>query len=161
MSTEASWRATFVEGCATEWIPLVEIGSSGMAIGVSRDGIWLVGDSAEGVPVSSHAGALRILPVLEEPPEATIQELAAFVASYQGTVESVPERPLLAAIKTGLTGGSDYWADLAVTWLRFLKPSSEISEILEKLVSQPWASQKTRHAARRILRGAAGSFEKE
>ena len=139
-------------------MPLMDIGTSGLAVGISRHGTWLVGDSSECVPVRSRPGGVRMLPVLEKEPEPTVHQLAAILVECKCLVEGGHEGPLLVAIETALLGGSDYWAGLAVEWLRVLAPSSEILEILEQLVNQPWASQKTRHAARKVLRERQGQL---
>lgn len=66
--------------------------------------------------------------------------------------EGDAELTFQVAIKTGLVGGSDYWARLALGWLEVIAPSEDIVELLAGVADARWASQATRHLARRLWR---------
>src|SRR5688572_2821383 len=145
MTKELSWRITLVEGQATEWYPALEIGTSGVALGVSREGGWLVGDDNECIRVGSTSTGVRLLPLLERDPEPTRAAIEEFVKNCEVSVEGGPDFPVHVAVREALTGRAKYWADLALTWLGVVDPPPEILTSLEKAMSEPWASQRFKH----------------
>ena len=159
ISSDSNWTSVIVNGNPEEWLPVMKFAISGLSIGISKHGAWLVGSSNECVPVDSGT-ATRILPILEMDPGLSKAQLinaimnqAISPASLQGGIEL----PFLIAVQAAIEGNSEYWADLALDWLGTLTPSPEILESLEGLVNARWASQRTRHRAHRILHGRHSS----
>ena len=151
MSKETEWTATFVQGAPEEWLPLVEIGTSGTMIGVSRSGIWLVSDANGCVTVSSERARVLILPLLEREAGPTRQACSRVLASQGIFPEGGVELPFLTAIRTAFSWHSVYWTEHALSWLEVVRSPQDIIACLEELVNASWLSQRARHRARQVL----------
>jgi hypothetical protein len=58
--------------------------------------------------------------------------------------------PVRWAITTALNGQMDYWAALALKWIEYYGNASDLAAPLEALSRSRWASQSTRHRAKRL-----------
>jgi DNA-directed RNA polymerase subunit M/transcription elongation factor TFIIS len=155
MIAEPPWGRTFVDGVEHEWVRLVAFGSSGLSVGVSRAGRWLVGDETAAVLVASGQAGVRVLAILEQPPAVTRQSIAAQLENYGLTVDEGIDLPFVVAITVALSGPATWlesWGGLALSWLDVVPLSSEIRVRLERMVDAKQASQRARHRAAQILR---------
>lgn len=150
MEARSRWQATFLSGEEDEWLPLLKIGSAGSEIGISRNGGWLVGNTQECVRLGSSTG-VEVLCILEQGPNDVMGALTALLREHTLDEEDA-EFPAWVAIETGLSGGSEYWAKLALDWLEIVRPTRKILEMLPAVADARWASQGTRHRARKLLR---------
>ena len=98
------WRTTQFEGTVEEWYPAVNLGTSGLALGVSRGGIWLVGDNSECVRVNSSSAGVRLLPLLEGNAEATKEAIGEAVESCHVPLAESLDLPVHVALKAALAG---------------------------------------------------------
>lgn len=134
----------------TVWTSVFELGVGGGAIGVTEDGIWVV-DSGEGrlLDICAMDGTHHTLVLLEtriSEVKKQLVDLARTEPSYATAIWQFPYREI---VKGGMKQGSDYWADLAISW--YPEMSNEDRQSLQPLLLQvsqaKWASQKTRHVA--------------
>src|SRR5687768_16273379 len=107
MKAERSWQVSTVDGRAEEWLPLVTL--SGVALGVSRGGTWLVGNHDGCIPVSSPSAGVRLLALLEKEPLPTKLEIDELISAHEIPVDRGAELPILVAVMQALRGPMSYW----------------------------------------------------
>jgi len=157
MTAVQFWCVATVNGQTAEWLSLLEVGANGVHLGVSRSGAWLVGDATDCIPVGSTSAGVRLLPLLEMEPGSTHRAITDSLRDHDVSVDGGPNLPILVAIMAALAGRSQYWADLALTWLGVVEPTPDVLAALEAVVNERWASQRLRHGAQKILRRSKAS----
>src|SRR5678815_2335682 len=86
------WSTGALDEERVEWIPLLIVSEDRSALGLSRDGMWVVGTSSTLVLITSPRGAVWVLPVLESQPNPTIFRLTHYVACLLYTSDAADER---------------------------------------------------------------------
>lgn len=133
------------------WFPLVEI-SFDRWIGLSNKGDWITQGFDDKVSIISQDNLVPFLPCLEHDKSMFMSSLSEGLKEYNIERESNEIFPTKNLIVCGLISGSDYWATLAVKWLEDLYIDDELKELLKKLLSSKWASQKLRHKVQKLLK---------
>jgi hypothetical protein len=135
------------------WLPLLQISSSGLWLGLDDDGEWILG-RLNGRVVSSPNGDsspwVTILDMTEEDFRERLT-IAANRFNLPPTVlqEKIPvDNILVMAIKSG----SRHWAECAAVWLRKRSTWDVDVDLIRELSEARWASQRTRQIANQLLR---------
>lgn len=147
------WHLVPLQEDAVSWLPLVPISESGLWLGLSKGGDWMLGRLHNEV-IPSVAGSLPQpwLTILDTKEEEFRGQLAAASARYQLPVAALQDMvPVDDILALALRSGSRHWAECGVRWLTARSPREDHLEILRGLVHAPWASQWTRQSARRIV----------
>ena len=131
VSRPLTWHETVSDRGKISWAPIVEL-STGVALGISREGDWFVGTDEDTVSLTSSRANVRLLVLLEQSrEEASLKFTRANMSDFEGFSRHL--EPIDAAILAGLRSQSEYWAGLALDWLEGSAP------------------QQLRHRARRAL----------
>ncbi|WP_416430424.1 hypothetical protein [Paenarthrobacter nicotinovorans] len=99
-----------------------------------------------------------LLPCLERPYEEVRAELEARereLSMAPGTLLSTV--PLATIPATAVATQMDYWTSLAVPWLASLPASDVDDTVIIAIEEAPWASQASRHGARKLRRSMSGT----
>ncbi|WP_236519520.1 hypothetical protein [Sandaracinus amylolyticus] len=136
---------------AERWEPIIAFGFAGLSLGILDGSQWAVGDADEQVAITTRT-AVRALPVLELDPEESLR----LISERLRQIERVPpiDTVLATLIADAVSHGRSYWTDLGMRWVEALQPTPALVEIAAQVSSSSWASQRARHAARRVIRRA-------
>jgi hypothetical protein len=149
----ARWKPTgllVVDGTPVPWWPLLPLGEGGAQLGVSSTGEWIVGCES-GLRVDSVGGRVSTLPLLESDPAEVLHRLRDAIDQLGLGSDALDDLGLAEVVRTALTSGSLYWAQLSLDWVAFLAIENELRDLLVRAISEPWASQSFRHRAGRML----------
>jgi hypothetical protein len=122
----------------------------GIYLGIDK-GFWAI--LAKGgviCQMEKEADFFRVISLLESPFSETVDLIESFRRLHQVELAF----PFDSLVKTGLNCMSDYWAGLALSWLKEMPPQIKkklLNEITE-VSRAKWASQKTRMVAKRELK---------
>ncbi|GAA2653598.1 hypothetical protein GCM10010425_79380 [Streptomyces spororaveus] len=142
------------EAGAVMWLPLTKISETGIWLGLDRKGVWTLGrldgvveSSAEGLPSSW----VTILDADESSLRAGLASAAErFKLSPDGLESLVPVDDVLAM---AIRSRSSHWAERAVCWMSERAIPGDQLVLLRGLSTADWANQRTRHTARRLVKG--------
>lgn len=135
----------------TGWIRLLHLG----------DGSWLglvagrvaVGDGVGPKREIDPAHGVGLLPLLERPYSVVILELEERETELALAPRALAELLSLDDIpRTAVACRSDYWVDRALDWLESMPPENVDAALLDEIERATWATQRTRHRARRVAR---------
>lgn len=98
------------------------------------------------------ANTVKSLVFLEHSPQKHISNVTARFGQVVGQ-ELIERIQLVDIVRAGLVQGSDYWADLALSWCSQLQCASFVATELKDVQSSKWASQKSRQMAKKLLSG--------
>jgi hypothetical protein len=149
------WSVVSVCGMPIEWAPLLKVGSSEVEIGISRQGMWYIGDADDCLPINSTTVSVRTLPLLELEVSEFKRRVSEMLIKVQIPLDQIDgglELPLRTSVNTALSGLSEYWIALALERLQLLKLFPETAQLLSVLAESTQASQHVRHKAKRLLR---------
>ena len=134
------------------WLPITSIGQ-GRWVGMSEDGYWVVeGKENEVIIISADNSLIFLLQCLERPRAEFVESLNKGLSNNNLSIVIAQNFPFDDLIACGLTFGNDYWAELALEWLKDQSLNKKIKDALTKLIKFKGASQKLRHKAQRILK---------
>jgi hypothetical protein len=132
------------------WLPLVRISGTGLWLGLSPIGEWVVGRLNGDVVVGSSVSQpwLTIL-------DSDVAEFheALFEAAQTKGLDPKPlyvNLPIDDVLVMAMRSGSGHWAKRAVVWMQNRAVSDEQRALAADLANARWADQWTRHKARRI-----------
>ncbi|PQJ16658.1 hypothetical protein [Aureicoccus marinus] len=127
-----------------EWTPIFDIKNTGYFAGVDKEGNWYT-DTAEGLK-SLEEGGVGLLPILEMKRTEFEFYLSKKIKSADlKTDVRLPE--LVHKIIRLSIGGSSYWAELGIEWLKESEIDSDLESQLNYLIENKKHSQNFRHKA--------------
>ena len=118
-------------------------------LALTREGEWAVAAPDRVSLWRTHP--VTLLPCLEE---GFQDRLASDLRNMNIPLEEVLKHlPMHEVVAIACSGGSEYWASRAVRWLEG-QPELSGSDVesLNLVQGAPWASQRTRHRVRRLLK---------
>lgn len=134
------------------WQRILEIGQ-GSWLGMSGQGDLWVGSFDRPTRQVDVMNPVGLLPLLERPYSVVQSEIAEARAS--GNLDPTLMARTLAApilVKTAMRSGSDYWASRALLWASDMDQPDVLLPDVRDVLNAPWASQATRHKARRLIK---------
>ena len=143
------WQTTTVlrHGCY-DWLPLVRAIRDLHMLGITRIGKWIVEASGASYFVEG-AEVFRCWVFMEEGYREFCTRLKMSLQNLSVDVSIANSFPAAEVAGSGLTSGSEHWARCAVSWAEDIADSVLIPK-LEVLAAAEWATQATRHRARRV-----------
>lgn len=147
------WLSSERESERVEWLPLVQISHTGIWIGLDRSGEWVLGRLGEGLASSSGTPPQPWVTMLDAN-EAEFRESLSQAASRFGLpIAAIQDMvPIDDVLAMAIKSESSHWADRAVTWMLVRTVRDEDIDLLRELTNAKWASQRTRHAARHLVK---------
>ena len=155
ISTDRWKNVPTYNSCETEtvlWLPLFHISSENI-LGLTKSGYWTVGSDDSIVVFEPEMPLVSLLPCLEieyihfcEVAKDTFYRLGL----PEELINSFPTSELIGL---ALIEGSEYWVELALNWLEYIKIDDQIREQLQQFAKAKWASQKARQKASKFLKG--------
>jgi hypothetical protein len=144
------WSHGLTESGGVRWLPLVRTSGTGLWLGLSPVGEWVVGRLDGDVVVGSSVTQpwLTIL-------DADVSEFGAAL-SAAARLNGLDLQPLQASLPIhdvlvmAIRSGSGHWAKRAVVWMQGRVLSDEERALAAELATARWVDQWTRHNARRI-----------
>jgi hypothetical protein len=140
------WIAAEIAGTSVRCRRIVSIGDDRW---LCRDesGRWLVLEGTIAIEVA-ESKPIAVLQILERSPSEAASEI------NRANGHEADSRALIApvrwALTTALNGPMDYWAALALKWIEWYGNASDLATPLETVSRSRWASQSTRHRAKRL-----------
>lgn len=131
-----------------KWIPVLSVSSA--TLGMTDVGKWAVKKASTTQEANAKETA-RLLVFLERPLSDLTESVMEKFGRSLGS-EIVKQTPFEDIVRAGLVQGSDYWADLALSWCEELQCGSVMVKELQEVQTAKWASQHTRQKAKRILK---------
>ncbi len=151
-----TWKTSHLrdsQGDIVSWLPIGSLNSRESPIGLSADGYWVV-SAKDNTVVKLLEGQppVFLLPALERPYSEIVELIQTSLETLQLSPQLIEWFPVEEIIILGLTGGLDYWADLALNWLEVFPPNQRIVDALRNTTNAKWASQGVRQRAQRLAR---------
>lgn len=147
-------RGKFIrENEGVVWFPLITINDSGSQMGVSKNSEWVV-EVSEGIHHLDNPQLYTyVMALLEKPLSVVHRHILNLLKGLPMEEEPLIIFPFTSIINAGFEQGSDYWAELAFKWYYELsnKQKIELKATIFKVYNAKWASQKTKHTARKEL----------
>lgn len=141
---------------AVTWLPLVQISTTGIWLGLDRNGVWILGRLDGAVESSAKRLPSSWVTLLELSEESFRQDLQSAAERFELSSENLQKRiPVREVLTMAIRSRSAYWSERAVQWIQQRGASREHLELLQGVSTAEWANQRTRHIARRL----AKSFE--
>lgn len=128
-------------------VHLVEI--SYINVLISDKGCWCFVRDNDLFDVCSEHSLMPILPILEVGCELFKEKIEKSLNAQNISLELVNTFPVSAFISTAIKIESDYWSKLSIDWLKCYRINDDIKSDLQNIINAPWASQQTRHMAKR------------
>ena len=130
-------------------IDLLDIGY-GLKIGLDKSGVWQVWAKNGRFDLKQATDFWRIVTLLERP----YSEIKSIINEFTEQLGSEIRFPYYKVVSAGLTFELDHWASLALSWFSYLEHDEQIMlvNLLDELEHSNWASQKSRHLARRCAK---------
>lgn len=139
------------ESVAVSWIPVVDVSSCGIILGVCADGYWVRGDGATIEVVDGCDAPIAMLPCLEIDSESLLALLRGGLATLDAVTILSDTFPLIEIALCGLESRSERWISLAMNRLdEGLRDTRFESALLALTQNAP--TQRLRHRARALLR---------
>lgn len=135
------------------WFPIITINDIGTQMGISKNAEWVV-EVSEGIHHLDKPQLYVYVMVLLEKSFGVVHEpILKLLKDLSIEEDPFLVFPFINIIKIGFEQGSDYWAELAFQWYDELpeKQKTQLKATLLKINSAKWASQKTRHKAKKEL----------
>jgi hypothetical protein len=110
-------------------------------------GRWLLLDDTTVTEVTEGT-SIAVLRLLERSPAEAASEINR--ANCREPDSRVVIAPVRWALTRAVNGQMDYWAALALNWIEWYGNATELATPLETLSRSHWASQSTRHRAKRL-----------
>jgi hypothetical protein len=151
-----AWKTSHLrdsQGDIVSWLPITSLNSQQSPIGLSADGYWVI-SAKDNTVVELLEGKppVFLLPALERPYSEMVELIKTALEALKLPSQLIEWFPVEEIIILGLTGGLDYWADLALNWLEVLPLNERIVETLKNTTNAKWASQGVRQRAQRLAR---------
>ncbi|MDY6785790.1 MAG: hypothetical protein SW833_25105 [Cyanobacteriota bacterium] len=150
---DLQWEISKIRGTdkLDNWTPIVEDSENEICLGIAKSGYWVSTRGKFIVPLLENNILRDLLPYFKKTRSKTTLLLRKSLEErgFPGGIEQ--SFPIDTLISSGLKFESDYWAGLALNWIEGMTVNEEIQIELQKVVVAKWASQKTRHRARKLL----------
>jgi hypothetical protein len=135
-----------------EWAPIDVMGNPQCAIGVLRDGAWVV-DTADGLaPLDNDRSLVFVFPLMNESLNTLRDQIRSSLDRSSLDVTNVHGFPFSRIVTCAIDGGG-FWAEKSFNWLNAIQlgDSERASAIegLKHIESDKRCEQKLRHLARR------------
>lgn len=134
------------------WLSVANLHSKGLVVGLTDDGYWVEGIGNRVIRFSEEIMPVPLLPCLERPQAEVASSLVAGLEAAGLSQEISEYFPFERIVLCGLNIGLDSWAALSLQWLETMPPSKKLADALSVVTNSKWASQKVRHAAKRLLK---------
>lgn len=133
------------------WLPLTQISSSGIWLGLNRQGVWALGRLDGRVESSADQLPSSWVTVLESSEDALRDGLNHAAERFKLSSEDLQYMvPVQGILTMAIRSRSAYWAERAVQWISQEGSPCEHLNILEEVSKAKWVNQQTRHAAWRL-----------
>ncbi|MCC6130684.1 MAG: hypothetical protein IT186_12220 [Acidobacteria bacterium] len=154
-TTQYSDRPGFVR-----WRPILPVSTQEAYCGISEEDEWIFVGATATPPGTGRFGR-ALLPMLETRLADLKQRLAESLSRIERPTALVDSFPFEEVLLAGIDIGSDYWAELALGWLRDTNSgvSPEVIDRLRKVVYPSQFSQHVRHLAHAELQRRLASLD--
>lgn len=148
------WDTAEVEDGHVYWLPLLQISASDLWLGLDEDGDWTLGRIGGRVTTSAASN----------PPQPWMTMLDMSEEDFRDRLRSAADRfqlpndvlqdavPVDDVIVMAIQSRSKHWAERAIIWMHAHSLREKDVWLIRELVGARWATQRTRHGARRILK---------
>jgi len=154
------WRESATNHGSVTWLPLWLVSSSGLRIGLDRNGRWVVGRLPGRASVSQENLSPGWLPILDHDESVAREEVAHAGGRYNLPVDLLLESlPVDDVIALALSTHNAHWIDRALIWLESRDIRDDIGALLPLVASSRSASQRARQRARRLIKGRSEPIE--
>ena len=141
-----TWASTDIDGSLVRCQRVVLVDDRTWLCKEDR-GRWFTLDDTTATEVNEKR-SIALLRVLERSPAVAASEIdRAYGLEADSRTVIAPVQWVLAH---ALRGGMEYWAALALTWIEWYGHASNVAGSLSELSRSKWASQSTRHRAKRL-----------
>lgn len=137
-----------------DWHPVLQISSDAWLgfKGQDRSSLW-IGDFRQERREVQPANPTGLLSLLERPYSVILAEIEFAESNAAPNSLSILSRLIPhAVVAAALRSKSDYWVSLALAWLDDVGATESLRNQVASIEGARWASQSTRHAARRLRR---------
>ncbi|GHB71683.1 hypothetical protein GCM10010331_69530 [Streptomyces xanthochromogenes] len=135
------------------WLPLAQVSETGIWLGVDRNGSWAIGRLDGPVQPSAMNLPTSWVTILDVDEAEFRQNLKAGAQQHRISEGELQEHvPVDEVLTIAILSESDHWAERAVSWLSNRTNQKAHLELLRELSKAKWATQKTRHAAYRLVK---------
>jgi hypothetical protein len=145
-----SWVQAVVHESPTRWLPLVEVTTTRLWLGLDAAGRWTIGRKGGAVTLDNSLGSPSWLPLLEQRREELDRKVAE-IAEEMSLPVAFSDFPVRQLIVSGLMSGRNVWVGSALDWLEFEQGISEYRDALAVAANSRGAGQKNRQRAWRRL----------
>jgi hypothetical protein len=153
---ETCWRSSCQkDGSTLEWLPLLTISESGLWLGLGGKGEWVLGRLCGAAAPSPARASLpqAWLTILDASEQDFRERLTTATARFGLDASAMQDRlPIDDVIAMALRSHRKHWSEQAVRWLGTRPLAEGHVPLLRDLASSRWATQLSRHAAKRLLR---------
>lgn len=120
-----------------------------ISIIISKQGYWCFLTKSNLLNTAEDNNLMPLLPFLEVGCEIFNEALLDGL-SAQGLPSNIVDTfPFDYIMSTAIRVKSDYWTSLAISWLHCYEINSLIKSILQEVMTATWASQQTKHLAKK------------
>ncbi|MET9645561.1 hypothetical protein [Streptomyces syringium] len=152
---EACWIVSSYpnQAGAVMWLPLMKISATGIWLGLDRNGVWTLG-RLDGVAESSAEGLPSSWVTILDSDESSLRAGLASAAERFGLSPGGLEKlvPVDDVLTMAIRSRSSHWAERAVCWMSEKDLPGDHLVLLRELATASWVNQRTRHAARRLVK---------
>jgi hypothetical protein len=154
------WQESRCEERWVRWAPLMQISSSGIWIGITRDGRWAAGRPKGQIQAMEEYPPPGFLPILDLDPDSVTGMLGS-AARRLGIprLGSEISLPFDDIILMALNGGSPYWVPRALRWIEAKGADVRLTAPLQSISESKVYDQRTRHLARKLWRRSSGKVD--
>ena len=150
------WQSSLIAGTENyvNWIPIDHLlEDKEIFTGISELGYWVIGYGNKIILLSDDKYLRDFLPCLKKSLSELSRQIDEELVKKKIPVEVKNTFPFQEIILMGLKSESEFWAELALNWLEYIKINEKIKEQLQQITQAKWASQKTRQKASKFLKG--------
>jgi hypothetical protein len=147
------WLLSESEAGEVRWLPLLQISSSGLWLGLDAGGEWVLGRLGSRVIASPSGNSSPWVTILDMTEEEFRERLTTAANRFNLPASSLQERiPVNNILVMAIKSGSRHWAERAAVWLRERPIQGIDIDLIRELSEARWASQSTRQIAHQLLR---------
>jgi hypothetical protein len=150
---EGQFLESVVSDASVRWLPLMSISSTGLWLGLSVEGMWVLGRKTGHVVISGQPLPQTWLVILDFDYQEFLANLEVVAVDRGLSATTIQESvPIDDVLAMAMTSSSDHWVGRAVIWMenRTVHDYQEI--LLRELSAKRSLNQQTRHRVNRILK---------